>query len=69
MDRGSPKDFLRGLATTKLTSVHVDTGLLRAAFREHAVQLLLRVAEQMRDPGDRLIIQASIDLLRAPEDS
>lgn len=64
MDQDSPKNFLRGLETTKLTEVRVDTDLLRAAFRESALQLLLRVEEQMRDPGDRLIIQASIDLLR-----
>jgi len=64
MDRGSPKEFLRGLETTKQKIVHVDTALLRASLREHAIQLLLRVEEQMMDQGDRLIIQASIDALK-----
>jgi len=69
VDQDSPKAFLRALETTKLTTVQVDTVLLRAAFREHAIQLLRRVEDQMRDSGDRLIIQASIDILRTPEDS
>ncbi len=64
MDRGSPKEFLRGLETTLLPYVHVETTLLREALREHSIQLLLRVAEQMHDTGDRLIVQASIDILR-----
>jgi hypothetical protein len=68
MDHGSPKEFLRGLETTKLTEIRVDTCILRAALREHAIQLLLRVEQQMADHGDRLIIQASIDLLRGRDE-
>ncbi len=64
MDKDSPKAFLRALETTKRSVVHVDTDLLRAALREHSIQLLLRVEDQMLDEGDRLIIQASIDILR-----